>query len=755
MLSRLEDTLADCDIPLQCTSCIGLDNVRSYRTMDGTCNNLDRPLQGAAHTILRRYLRECFIFMLSGNVKYSRVHYNAENTEKLNYKHFRGLTVQRNRSQNNTPQYADGSLNYPRGFPGTTPVLPTAHEVARAVFRAVKPLEGNIKKTSIFFMTYGQMIDHDISLSRFSSNEQCDKPSSGSSLARGEDDRSCCSCFSTLGFKFYFKPSVLRPETIFSSVSYCFVYTLSKESLTKDVFKIISFQFQNPPSLSQIVAYIMTQNKLSMSDFNITETLFVCAFLWNTTSAVSCLLVKFNVFCIPFNPTFFFFSCSTGSFEDFKYPCFPILMNNTDPGCTKFTRSKAACPSSGSSDHRQQINTLSSYIDASMVYGNEQHVTNNLRTFDGTGQFRMPNNLLPIDNEPDDACKTRGGCFLCGDIRCNENLALTTMHILWTREHNRIAAELKRINSFWSDSRLFEESRKIVIATIQHITYNEFLPLLYDVLTYSGYKKDEDASIANVFANAAYRFGHSMVPNSFPQVDVNFNQVTPNLPLRSAFFDNRPIFSDGISRTLLGLLSNESEAVDARFAFTLVRKLFIPLGEAGLEDLSAINIQRGRDHGLPPYTKWREFCDLPKIYSFKDMHSYFSTEAVTAFQSVYSNVDEIEMYPAGLSELYNTATDIIGPTFKCIIKKQFESLRSGDRHFYASPGVFTKEQFTSISKTNMKQVLCHNIDGLVSLQNNPFFAFRSSETRTICDDRPPHDLKSSKINLFLWREESS
>lgn len=58
-------------------------------------------------------------------------------------------------------------------------------------------------------------------------------------------------------------------------------------------------------------------------------------------------------------------------------------MNNTDPGCTKFTRSKAACPSSGLSDQRQQINTLSSYIDASMVYSNEQHVTNSLRAFDG------------------------------------------------------------------------------------------------------------------------------------------------------------------------------------------------------------------------------------------------------------------------------------------------------------------------------------------------------------------------------------
>lgn len=37
------------------------------------------------------------------------------------------------------------------------------------------------------------------------------------------------------------------------------------------------------------------------------------------------------------------------------------------------------------------------------------------------------------------------------------------------------------------------------------------------------------------------------------------------------------------------------------------------------EDLLSIDIQRGRDIGLPPYTKVREICGFPKIESFSDL----------------------------------------------------------------------------------------------------------------------------------------
>ena len=51
---------------------------------------------------------------------------------------------------------------------------------------------------------------------------------------------------------------------------------------------------------------------------------------------------------------------------------------------------------------------------------------------------------------------------LQGDARTNENIALTSLHTLLLREHNRLARALAKLNPHWSGERLYQEARKIM-----------------------------------------------------------------------------------------------------------------------------------------------------------------------------------------------------------------------------------------------------------------------------------------------------
>ena len=103
-------------------------------------------------------------------------------------------------------------------------------------------------------------------------------------------------------------------------------------------------------------------------------------------------------------------------------------------------------------------------------------------------------------------------------LRVNEQPGLATLHTLWLREHNRVALQLTRINPHWSDDRAFLETRRLVGALMQHITYNEWLPIILGprVLEifelrllarghYRGYNDSVNPTIANSFAAAAFR----------------------------------------------------------------------------------------------------------------------------------------------------------------------------------------------------------------------------------------------------------
>jgi len=135
-------------------------------------------------------------------------------------------------------------------------------------------------------------------------------------------------------------------------------------------------------------------------------------------------------------------------------------------------------------------------------------------------------------------------------------------------------------------------------------------------------------------------------------------------------------------------------------------------------DLASLNIQRGREHGVPSYNKWREFCGFKRLRSFSDLHGIMNNETVKGYEKYYESPDDIDLWSAGVAEKPLPGS-MVGPTFACIIGKQFSNFRSGDRFWYENggwPSSFTLEQLSEIRKIKMSRVLCDNSDDIDSIQ---------------------------------------
>lgn len=153
--------------------------------------------------------------------------------------------------------------------------------------------------------------------------------------------------------------------------------------------------------------------------------------------------------------------------------------------------------------------------------------------------------------------------------------------------------------------------------------------------------------------------------------------------------------------------------VDNFFSKDLTNHLFqIPGKRFGL-DLVALNIQRGRDHGLQGYVKYREMCGLSRVSSFNDLKSIFSDPQVADVMSqLYRHVDDLDLFISGTSERPLPGA-IVGPTFACIIGEQFRRIKEGDRFWYENANLetsFTADQLAEIKKVTLGKVLCDNSD---------------------------------------------
>jgi peroxidase len=87
----------------------------------------------------------------------------------------------------------------------------------------------------------------------------------------------------------------------------------------------------------------------------------------------------------------------------------------------------------------KQLNSNTPLIDASMIYGSDEARARVLRDRASHGKLLLgEDGNLPRNSRglPNNGGADRTDLFIAGDIRSNEQAALTAMHLLWTKEHN-------------------------------------------------------------------------------------------------------------------------------------------------------------------------------------------------------------------------------------------------------------------------------------------------------------------------------
>jgi hypothetical protein len=491
-----------------------------------------------------------------------------------------------------------------------------------------------------------------------------------------------------------------------------------------------------------------------------------------------------------------------------------IPFNSADPlekftdnlGVIPFSRT-GVVPGTGVTNARQQPNTTNSYISAWAVYGGtnqrlewlrngsiDGNVTNNQAT------LMLPGGYLPRRDSRGDPASAPvmaidgrlaahpEKAMVAGDVRANENIALTATHTLFAREHNRIVGLLP--NTLTQEEK-FQIARRIVIAEQQYITYNEFLPAAGVPLPrYTGYNPNQNAAITNEFATVGYR-AHSQIHGEFEaeqdasrytaaqltalrnagvEVTQDGDEVKLAISLNLAFFnpDLLQMVQLGPMLQAIGGESqyNNDEQMDNQLRSVLFQ---IPVSGnpdcfddpslpdcfKGVVDLGAIDIERGRDHGMPSYNDMRRAFGLAPKTSFRDITGENSesfppgtnvndpksldyiqlndidgkpvplpdtananatsdvrrSPLAARLKAVYGSVDNVDAFVGMVAERHMPGSEL-GQLQQAMWARQFAQLRDGDRFFYGNdPGLsLIKSQFGIDFHHSLADIIAANTD---------------------------------------------
>lgn len=367
---------------------------------------------------------------------------------------------------------------------------------------------------------------------------------------------------------------------------------------------------------------------------------------------------------------------------------------------------------------RAQVNEETGWIDGSMIYSYGQELPVAIRAgfrgqmrLDSEGLLPRAATVLPKDRFPDTL-------FVCGDFhpRCNETPTLTLLHTLFVREHNRKAAEYYQQDPNQTDEQIFQKARLWNIAILQHMFVDEFIPVLTGMTLppYEGHDPSVNGRLANEFTGAVYRLGHTLLPSHLRRRS-RLGLPLTSIDLSESLFQSPDLFqhSGDLDALLRGMKTQLHETVDC-IVVGKVRNFLIvdPPGVAAEKadkffDLPAINIERGRDHGVATFNTLREALGLPKARAFNDS-AVFDADAAKRLSSVYKSINDVDAFPGAICERPENANGHTGALINAMIKRQIVALRSADRFWYENEGVMPAAEVAAVKAYSMSKFVANN-----------------------------------------------
>jgi len=430
-------------------------------------------------------------------------------------------------------------------------------------------------------------------------------------------------------------------------------------------------------------------------------------------------------------------------------------------------------------------NKVSHYLDANQIYGPNEDINNRVRSHVGgkliTASYDIDisefsggapgTTVVHLDNiqptvamigtpkDPANLVEPDDQVFAAGDPRVSENGIIGVIHILFTREHNRLADIFAAKNPSWTDEQIFQKTRTYVIAELQNIIYEEFLPSVFGkrnvkklVGRYQGYDSTVDARTSDLFSTAAFRYGHSTIPNTIPLLnecgDTDFTAGLGGLLLFGGqnggpFFPTKIL---GLARSIENLVRSSFyttvEELDALIVDNM-RSINFNIHFGTGVDVASANMRRGRLHGLPNYHAIRKiyYSDNPAANSIYGAGTCTATEtspspdpigcfsAITdnctlavSLQQVYGKINRIDPWIGILAEKHAPGS-VVGWTPTRIILDQFKRARDGDRFWWSQldRSFLSNREKNEIAKTRMSDII-RRTTGVGYVPENVFLA---------------------------------